>query len=186
MRNMVSPRNYTLRTTKGHTIAFKANEPTPVPYNCQADALAVNILFADGKHQETSTASDGRPAQVEIAGELREVILMKAIDEMMSANTHEEWTAGGRPKVAALSERTGLKVDSAETNAVFEKYRDLKAAQMDLPQHARADYVIEVQALNTPKQIKEYAEILEIPAAEIAGLSVHDAKQVLLAYVVNE
>lgn len=184
---MVCPRNYTLRTTTGHVIEFKANVAKRVPDNCVELALAVNILPASKDatlpaHRDTSALGFTKVRAMPQL--LREAIVMRCIDELVREGAKESFSGGGRPKVNVVRDRVGIDVTAGEMEKAWNRYRELIGANEDLPTHRNLDLVYDIQQTSSPKALREYAELLELTPAEIQGLSVSELKSALVAHAV--
>jgi hypothetical protein len=184
---MVCPRNFTLRTTLGHTIQFKAGEPTPVPNEVVELALAVNILPAPNQalpaHNEGHASGFTKIAAMPQL--LREAIVMRCLDELVRENNPANFSGGGRPKPASIRERCAIDVSATETNKAWERYRELKANNEDLPSHRNLDLIYDIQQTSSPKTLREFAQELDMPPAEYTGLSVTELKAAVVAYAVK-
>jgi hypothetical protein len=178
---MVAPRNYTLRTKSGHTIKFLADQPKLVPDDIVQEALAVNILPTDNKALTTRDDSAAGVQKVQIGGLLRSALVIRAIADIARENDAANFDGGGRPKTNVLNDRCGLGLSAKERSDYWDQYRQLKANGEDLPTHKSLDMVLAVQSLNTPSDFKEYAALLEVPSEKLAGLSLREQKQILLA-----
>lgn len=185
---MVCSRNYTLRTTKGHTIEFRANIPTPVPDICVEDALAVNVLpvnlNGDALPAHRDSAATGFSKIKAMPQALREAIVLRVIDELVRENAKESFSGGGRPKVAVVRDRVAVDVSQQELDKAWNRYRELKSTNEDLPTHRNLDLVYDIQQTSSPKSLHEYATQLDLSPAEITGLSIAELKSALVAHAV--
>lgn len=176
---MTCARHYTLRTKAGHCIRFKPNEPVSVPDNIVSEALAVNIIPVDS--ESIGAPDDGAPVQkVTIAGPLRDALALRCIDDLVKMNDVEQFDGGGRPKVASINQSTGLTLSASDRNDYWDKYRKIKSEGEELPRHKALETVLEIQSLNTPSGVREYAEALGVSAETILGHSIAVQKQALL------
>lgn len=183
--NMIAPRNYTLRTKSGHVIRFLAGTPKLVPDDIVSEALAVNILPVENSELTAVDNSAQGVQRVNINGTLRTALLIHAIHDVVRENDSENFDGGGRPKVHVIAARSGVDVSSRERSEMWDKYRELIASAEDLPTHKALDTVLAVQSLNTPSDMKEYAQLLEIPESKLNGLSLREQKQLLLAQAIK-
>lgn len=183
--SMVAPRNYTLRTKTGHVIKFTAGQPTLVPDLVVSEALAVNILPVENSDVAIPDDSARGVQRVVINGTLRTALILHTIHDMVRENDSENFDGGGRPKVHVMSGRCGLDVNARERSELWDKYRELIANGEDLPTHKAMDTVLAVQALTKPGDMKEYAQLLDVPEARLLGLSLREQKQVLLAQAIK-
>lgn len=183
--SMVAPRNYTLRTKTGHVIKFVGGQPRLVPDLVVSEALAVNILPVANSDVQVPDDSARGVQRVTIAGPLRTVLILHTIADLVRENDTENFDGGGRPKVHVVSARSGLDVSSRERSEMWDKYREIVANGEDLPTHKSMDTVFAVQALTKPSDMKEYAQLLDVPEVQLAGLSLREQKQVLLAKAIK-
>lgn len=183
--SMIAPRNYTLRTKSGHVIRFEANQPKLVPDAIVAEALAVNILPVENSDVQIADNSAQGVQRVSISGQLRTALLLRAIADIVRENDSANFDGGGRPKVHIISARSGVDATARERSEMWDKYRELLANGEDLPTHKALDTVLAVQSLNTPSDMKEYAQLLEVPEERLVGLSLREQKQVLLAAAIK-
>lgn len=180
---MICSRDYTLRTKLGHTIRFVAGEPTSVPESAYAEAIAKNIVPAQ-------RPSDDKPAfgmvHAEITGTLRDAMIYGAIDELVKRNQTEDFTGGGVPKAAAITDAIGIPISSGEVGRYWTNYREMVAENSDLPSHPQVEVVRELQALSTRKQMEEFASEHDIRLPNTKGKSVKELKSVLLHQVIGQ
>lgn len=183
---MTCARHYTLRTKAGHCIHFNPDEPKMVPDTVVSEALAVNILPVDGQDTQTQDTSGTVPQKVVVSGLLRDALALHCIDDIVKMNDVEQFDGGGRPKVIAINNATGLNLTANERNTYWDRYRTLKSDSEELPNHKALATVLEIQSINTPKGVKEYAEALGVPRDNILGHPIAVQKQVLLRAAVSE
>lgn len=183
---MTCARHYTLRTKAGHCIRFQPNEPVLVPDSVVSQALAVNILPVDGQDASVADGNGVIPQKVVITGLLRDALALHSIDDLVKMNDVEQFDGGGRPKVAAINASTGLSLSANDRNTYWDKYRTLKSDGEQLPTHKALATVLEIQALNTPSGVKEYADALGVNQDVIVGHPIAVQKQVLLKAAVSE
>jgi hypothetical protein len=179
---MVCPRDYTLRSTQGHTIAFKADEPTPVPDSMYQEALSKNILPA--KVPRGEEAAQGL-AHAEITGTLRDALVFDAIETLVKRNNVEDFGGGG-PKAAALARETGIQLSAKETAKFYDRYKQLKAENSELPSHPNVELVRELQGLSTRKQLEAFALDIGVEIPETKGKALSEVKSTLLYAIVNQ
>lgn len=115
-RKMTMGRDYTLRTTKGHTLRFEAGVPRAVPKSVEDEAMRFGAipenqeaLLREQREQEEAARQAASEPDAP-----RDELLYEAVVEMRAENKADEFDARGRPKVAALARRTGLKEVTSE------------------------------------------------------------------------
>lgn len=176
---MQCARNYTLRTRSGFTIRFPANTPVQVPDPVVSEAMAVNILPVDPDSYKRGP-SDVYQAKVPINGALKDALALNAIYALVTENEAVNFDGGGKPKVGALNQITGLSLSADERNEYWDKYRQLKSEGQDLPTHPALNMVLEVQNVNTPREAREYAQQLKILDEDFSAQPLRVQKQMLL------
>jgi hypothetical protein len=179
---MVCPRDYTLRTTLGHTIAFKADEPTPVPDSAYQEALSKNILPAKVPRGEGAAFE---MAHAEITGTLRDALVFDAIETLVKRNNVEDFGGGG-PKAAALARETGIQLSSREAANYYTRYKQIKAENSELPSHPNVELVRELQGLTTRKQLEAFATDIGVAIPPTKGKALSEVKSSLLYAIVNQ
>lgn len=183
MIKMICPRDYTLRTTLGHVIAFKAGEPQPVPEAAYHEALAKNILPVKDANGEKSAFG---MASAEITGSLRDALVYDAIRVLVSRNHVEDFTGGGMPKAAAIQKEVGVHVSAQETSKYWAGYKQIVAENGEFPSHPNVETVRELQGLGTRKQFEQFAEDLGVAIPETKGKSLSELKSMLLYTIINQ
>ncbi len=182
---MLSLRNYTLRTKSGHTIFFEGGVVTDVPEEVVAEALAVNIVVTDSTDRETQLKFKSADIQSNITGSLRDALILGAIEELVRENDTDNFNAGGQPKVAALALATGLKLGGGEASKYWERYREIKSTNADLPTHPRVENVLELQRLTTRAQLTAYAKEMGFDFKGLDKKSLKEAKEALMYATIN-
>ena len=114
MREMYMGRDYTLRTTKGHTLRFEKMKPRPVPKAVEDEAMRFGAIPKDAGDLVDEQSREDEANKKQGSDEPRELQLRNAIEQMIADNAREEWNASGRPKTDALAKRTGLDNISAQ------------------------------------------------------------------------
>lgn len=184
MPMMSCPRHYTLRTTTGHSIKFEPNKPKFVPDSIVSEALRVNILPVEGLPEDAEMAAGG-VVKLTINGELRSALALHAIDVLVRENDTSTFDGGGRPKVGPLNDMTGLTLTAKEREEYWQQYRQVKANGEELPTHKSRDMVLEVQAISSPRDVKEYAEALGVKSEALEGHSLRVQKQILIGAAIK-
>ena len=120
-KKLVLNRDYTLVTTKGHTIRFQKGTPTHVPKEVFADAVAIGALAEDG--------SDPNIIKDEVAKKVvdsadRAPLIRKALEKIVAVNKRADFTAAGIPTEKAVEREVGFDVDKRELNEVWNQMHE--------------------------------------------------------------
>lgn len=177
MPNMICQRNFTLRTTTGHMLKFEAGKSKYVPPECVDAALAVNIIMEEGGFKPRSEVDVVGPVRVAaMSSELREALLLHSIDELVRDGETTHFDAGSRPKTESIKNHANLNLNATERNRLWDKYRDIKGSNSDLPRPRNFDLVLEVQQSATHKQLMDQATNFGIKADDVRGFTLRELK----------
>lgn len=128
---MVMDRNYTVRSTLGHIITFKKGEPTLVVASMVRSCAEVGARRVDGEEAiKPVEEEDVAQAQQAVDPGQRMDDVRAAIDKLVEKNDVDDFTAGGSPKVASVSEVVGYKIDRTEVARAW-KQRNEELAEND-------------------------------------------------------
>lgn len=180
---MVCPRDYTLRSTTGHTVKFEAGEPADVPEALYAEALAKNILPVKAGPGESPAFE---LATAEITGNLRDALVFDVIQVLVKRNNPEDFTGGGAPKAAAIARDTGLQISAREVSKYWNLYKQIVAENAEFPTHPNVELVRELQGMSTRKQMEEFAADIGVSVPKTKGKSLAEIKSELLYAIVNQ
>lgn len=181
---MVCPRDFTLRTKNGgHVIKFEAGKETDVPEEAYHEAISKNIVPVQRKDDEGPAFT---LISNEITGTLRDALIIRGIDELVKRNNTEDFTGGGMPKAAALTNHLGFQIANPETKRYWDLYKDYTSQNMDLPVHPRMELVMELQPLTSRRQLEEFAADYNINVPRAKGKNVKELKAILMNQVVNQ
>lgn len=178
---MTCPRDYILRTMLGHTIEFKAGEPTEVPEAAYAEAINKNIVPVERKDKEQPAFG---MVYAEITGSLRSALIYQALADIVARNQSEDFTGGGVPKAKVVSEAIGINVSATEVGKFWTNYRQIVAENSEVPSHPKIEIVRELQSLSTRKQMEDFAEDHGI-TVKINSRSLKELKGFLLHQVIG-
>ncbi|MGH2626743.1 MAG: hypothetical protein ACRDHY_08855 [Anaerolineales bacterium] len=124
MPQMVMQRNFTVRSTKGHTIAFEKGVPVYVVPEMIEEVMTFGAIPVEGEvlpvHEEPTEAP---PPE----GLAREQAILDAIAKLVKANKRNDFGASGRPKYTAITKLVGFDVVERERDTVWEKFTALQA-----------------------------------------------------------
>jgi hypothetical protein len=179
--NMVSQRDYTLRTLHGHVIFYPAGVPVPTADAAVHEALAANIVPVS---ERPDLASDERTgvvnAPITIPVSLRDAVILHTIKQLVKENDPATFNAGGQPKLAVLNGLTGIRLSGAELGKYWDRYREILGSNSPFPTHPRVESVMELQRLTTRKQLIEFAEEIGVARSEVERRSIKEAKELLM------
>jgi hypothetical protein len=116
MTEVVSNRNFTLATTKGHIIFFKKGRPTMCPNLILEDAIAVGILPTD---DADLPGGDDSVLPVEATGSARIQQIRDIIEALMRRNGRGDFTASGIPSKKVIEHALGYRIDETELGRVW-------------------------------------------------------------------
>lgn len=124
---LVLNRNFTLNTTKGHSVAFVKGKPTHVPPAVYQEALGIGAMPPDGSDPviEEVVKTDKAPADPAE----RASVILSAIEKLVAENARESFTAAGVPAADAVTKLVGFKVQTKEIAPVWQMYHDKVAAE---------------------------------------------------------
>lgn len=179
---MVSPRDFMLNSTLGHSLSFKKDQPTAVPHAIVDEALKVNILpFEGGTGKEFDDPNASASANTSISGALRRAVLFHAISEIVKRNDPDDFSGGGRPNAKAVSDRAGVRISATELNKYWDEYRDLVSQNADLPTHPNLTLVVDIMGVSSKPALFEYADLLGVSKDSLAGLTLSACRDRLVA-----
>ena len=116
MTEVVSNRNFTLATTKGHIIFFKKGQPTMCPNLILEDAIAVGILPTD---DSDLPGGEDSVLPVEATGSARIQQIRDIIEALMRRNGRGDFTASGIPQKKVVEGALGYRIDETELGRVW-------------------------------------------------------------------
>lgn len=119
--HMVVPRNYVLRSTRGHAIQFTKDEPIWVPRILVDEVLAIGGAFVEKVDEEKKfeeKAEKAPPTESE-----RVAILIKCFKDLIKKNDPTDWTGSGMPSVRAIEVLTGLNFTTKEVKNLWIKFQ---------------------------------------------------------------
>lgn len=121
MPEYVLNRDFVLRTTMAHTIAFKKGEPTWVPPIIEKEAIAIGAERADNGKTDILVPEVNGKSQMTFE-ELREA-LFAAFDLLVEKNDSDDFTAQGVPKVAVVEKMIETDIDRKDLVEAWTEYR---------------------------------------------------------------
>lgn len=129
---VVSQRNFTLATTKGHVIRFYKGISKCIPNTILEDALAVGIVPVDPNDLPTEQEDGILPQAARGTERVRQI--REVIEALMKRNQRGDFAASGVPSIVVVSDALGYKVDQSEVTRVWGTIRQEKANERILRQ----------------------------------------------------
>jgi hypothetical protein len=121
MPMMICAADRVIETTRGHTFAFKANEPLHVPKTLVSFVMERGAFPAPGQTPEVTeaTAPVLNRTQLEPTDpDVRQGLLVAAIKRLLDADKLV-FTSGGKPNPVQLGKEAGLRIDAAERDQAW-------------------------------------------------------------------
>jgi hypothetical protein len=116
-------RDYVLRTTRGHAIEFKKNQPTNVPMSCYADAVAIGAVRSDGKPADVIADE----VDTTLTGEAREARLREVLETLEERAGRDDFTATGVPTVSAVNREAGDIGEKFDSRSIADAWKEMHA-----------------------------------------------------------
>jgi hypothetical protein len=132
MTEVVSNRNYTLATTKGHIVFFKKGQPKMCPNAILEDAMAVGIIPVDDADLPQDPNDGILPT--ESTGSARIAQIRDIIEALMRRNGRGDFTASGVPSKRVVESALGFRIDETELGRVWHTMRQETADSRILEQ----------------------------------------------------
>lgn len=112
-------RNYVLRTTHGHTIAFQKGTPVLVPAVCIEDAVAIGAVPVEG----IESVDPEVPVEAQLSPADRKAAVFKAFDVMSTRGERMDFTASGVPNAKRIPALTGFEITTTERDVFWLEYK---------------------------------------------------------------
>ena len=137
MTEVVSNRNYTLATRKGHVVRFYKGISKQIPNIILEDAIAVGIVPVDDK--DLPNAEERNPLLPHAAvGAERVRQIREVVEALVERNQRGDFAASGLPSIAVVSDALGYKIEQAELGKVWHSIRQEQAESRILSQDEMA------------------------------------------------
>lgn len=125
-------RDYTLRTTRGHTIRFKKRVPRLVPGAVVEQAMRFGAFPPDNASQEALASeqeAQAKQEQVDKApeGQDRKDMIRMQIESMVERNARGDFNASGRPSLEVMKKELGFDLTAQERDEVYDALKAEKA-----------------------------------------------------------
>ena len=114
-------RDFSVASTLGHIITFKKGVPMPVPGVMVRSCAQVGAERVDGKDALTPEVTETPTQPVDPGERLDDV--GDAVKKLAEENDTSNFTASGSPKVQAVSDTVGYKVDRTEVQRAWKEYK---------------------------------------------------------------
>jgi hypothetical protein len=177
----ISNRNFTLRTTTGHIIAFEKGKEQFVPFVARNEALKLGCLPVDGQDMDIEVLEAERATPVRVDGELRAALVYAVIDEIVKRNNNKDFDSGARPHAKVLSKRLGFDVSADERTKAYDLYREIKGGnELVKPEHPATQTYLEIVAVDSRKGMNDYAELLDVDKKLLEGATIEQMRSLLL------
>lgn len=111
-------RKYRLASTLGHVIIFQKGEEVDVPDVLVREAVDIGAEFVDEKARDEVFKEPEEDAQPVNPAERRDDIAA-AVEKIIDRNSRDDFTATGNPKLKAVSDEVGYKIDKGELAQVL-------------------------------------------------------------------
>lgn len=120
----IAPRNMTVASTSGRSVAFEKGVPTYAPPQMHAELIAVGIVPAE---EIPEPVSDGSPQAPTVPSE-REDAVFAVFEKLVLRAKRGDFAGTGAPHAAALSKELGWDIDGKERDVLWQKFQSGKAA----------------------------------------------------------
>lgn len=117
--------------------------------------------------------------------ELREALLLHAIDELYREGETKDFDGGGKPKAYSIAGRAGLEITAKERTKLWDKYRDLKSENADLPRPRNFELVADAQRMISKSELVAYGTDLGVPAEDMRGCTLREIKGMVIQAAVK-
>ena len=126
---MVLNRNFTHASTLGHAVRFVKDKATLVPNPLVREIIALGGVRADGEDGVAAPVKKVDATPTNPADRLDAV--SEAIEKVVAENTRSNFTGTGMPKVGAVTNEAGFRVDKTELNKAWQLRADEKLAEKE-------------------------------------------------------
>lgn len=114
----IAPRNMTVASLSGRSVAFVKGEPTYAPPQMHAELIAVGIVPAEEMPEPPK--SEG-PVEPTVPTE-REAAIFAAFEKIALKNERTDFTANGNPHASVMAKTLGWSLGGKELNAAWQKF----------------------------------------------------------------
>jgi hypothetical protein len=123
----ISNRNIVVRSKTGYSIAFEKGKLTPVPRLMHEEVMEKGIIPVDDKGVPLDPENHVvviTPPKVVLRPEDKfeaDDKILEVIKEIVKRNNPTDFTGGGAPQAAVVTQALGWKVDQKEVRVVWDK-----------------------------------------------------------------
>jgi hypothetical protein len=121
-------RNHILRTTKGHTISFKKDQPINIPPVVVSDAVAIGAIAVNN---DVDVLGEEEKVVAPLTAAERKAKVFDAFRTMAGREIREDFTASGVPNAKRLPALTGFEITSKERDTYWLEFRAMAQADKD-------------------------------------------------------
>lgn len=118
----VSKRNRMVASTMGHTIEFKAGEPTYVPPLMHKEVMDLGIDPVDDDYDPEADKKASGAVQRPVDPKELQAAVFVAFEKVLARGVREEFDASSAPHVKAVIKETGWKVTQKERDAFWTEF----------------------------------------------------------------
>lgn len=118
----VSKRARMVASTMGHTIEFKAGEPTYVPPGMHKEVMDLGIDPVDDDYDPEAEKKSGGAVQRPAEPTELKVAVFAAFEKILKRGVREEFDASSAPHAKALAKELGWKLTQKERDAFWVDY----------------------------------------------------------------
>jgi hypothetical protein len=122
--NYIAPRNMTVASISGRSVAFKKGEPTYAPPQMHAELIAVGIVPAEEIPEPEETGGVKEPV---VPAERQEAVFA-VFEKLILRGKRTDFAGTGAPHAAVLSKELGWDIDGKERDVLWQKFQADKAA----------------------------------------------------------
>lgn len=120
----IAPRNMTVASRSGRSVAFEKGKPTYAPDQMHAELIAVGIIPAE---EIPEPEDDGSIKEPTVPAE-RQAAVFAAFETVILRGKRGDFAGTGAPHAAVLSKELGWSIDGKERDVLWQKFQADKAA----------------------------------------------------------
>ena len=113
-------RNKTIASVMGLSIAFQKGVPQAVPTYMIQEVIAAGGVPESEMTDDEVLATTSKEITDPVA---REAALFAVFEDMVLRNVREEFTAGGAPHTAVITQKLGWAIQAKERDTAFAKFK---------------------------------------------------------------